>query len=88
MKKQLITLSSFVISLVALIEASFDWDQLRPEWAGILVAVLGILVTSLVAWQVFSVVAFDKRVKDIEDSFKALHSSAQDVINKFGEEYT
>lgn len=88
MKKQIIPLSSFVISLVALIEASFDWDQLRPEWAGILVAVLGILVTSLVAWQVFSVVAFDKRVKDIEDSFNALHSSAQDVINKSAEEYT
>ena len=60
-----LSLIALIVSFVAILLALCDFAPVETDWANILVGVLSILVTALLAWQIFSAVSFEKRISAI-----------------------
>lgn len=85
-----LSVGAIIISMVAIIIAAPRYTPVSIDYLGVIAGILSILVTTLLGWQIWTVISIDKKINDkiqelskkIDVRFNNLASSFTDNINK------
>lgn len=70
MKKEysiwIISIVSLILSVISVCVAVWRSPELEFDYQGVIVGVLSLLVTVLIGWQIYSIVDFNRKTKEIE----------------------
>lgn len=73
-KNGYLSLAISVISIALSIYATFICDKrIEADWMSILIGILALLVTTLIGWQIFSIVKIDKIKNDIKERYNDIY---------------
>ena len=72
-----------IISILSLIRSFYYDVSLGIDYSGILVGILAALCTVLIGWQIYTIIDFNKRRKDLEEHEKKLMSIIEMQVDEF-----
>lgn len=65
-----LSVGAIIISIVAIIIAAPRYTPVSIDYLGVITGVLSILVTTLLGWQIWTVISIDKKINDSIESMK------------------
>lgn len=77
-----ISIVSLLLSIGAVVYVAPREGELSFDYLGLIVGVLALLVTALLAWQIYNAVSFHVKMDDLDERFTNLHDSCQKVVDE------
>lgn len=72
---RLVSAIALVLSIIAICGLYYRTTDLGIDYIGIIVGILAILVTCLVAWNIYSAIDANKKIDDMRNELNTIHSS-------------
>ena len=79
-----LSIAAIICSVVAICVSLPSAPELGIDYIGVIVGILSLLVTMLIGWQIWNVIAIDKKVKD---EVKQVSKSFAKDIKKIKDDY-
>ena len=77
-----ISIASMLLSIGVVIYVAPREANLGFDYLGLIIGVLALLVTALLAWQIYNAVSFQVKMNELDERFTNLHDSCQKVVDE------
>lgn len=86
-----LSITAIICSLVAICVSLPSAPELGIDYIGVIVGILSLLVTMLIGWQIYNVIAIDKKIEDkVEQTssylMKSIDSTKKEMLEHVREE--
>lgn len=76
-----LSIAAIICSMVAIITTHPSTEELNIDYLGIIIGIQSFLVTILLGWQIWNVIAIDKKINDKVDYLNREISNKVDILN-------